>query len=656
MIGGDLRGGTGNMSGRIRSFGTLGNVTVMGSVVGSGPNSGAINSDGNLGLVQINHDIKGGTQAGAGYVSSNFGNVAGVSVGGSLIGTVGNDAIVGCGGTLGPVEIGGDIQGGSGSFSGGIGAGTVTSVTILGSLIGGAGLESAEIKANSIGPVAIGVDQRGGDGRDSGRIRSFGNLGTVTIGGSLIGGKGIGSGRMASDGAMGHIYIFGNLLGGGDSSTGRIESSNTLAGVAIEGSLIGTVSDTGVIFSSGAMGAVVIGADLQGGSGQNAGQIASNSSIARVTVGGSVLGGGGKDSGEIKGLNVGPIWIGGDVHGGNGNDSGRVRSSGTMDSLTIAKSLIGGAGNESGTISSGDQLGILWIVGDVQGGSVSGTASLDSSGYVEGKRIASILIGGSVISGTNTGTGKLTKSGSIRAQDDLGPITVQGSLVGNSTNPVIISARGEAKPTGREDIAIRSLTVNQDVTYALVLGGYDVNGKGVNADAQVGDVLVNGDWQASSLATGVAPGPDGFFGTDDNAKLSGSGVKDDPAVISTIRSVTIGGQVSGSGSETDHYGFVAEWVVAFKMGGVDIPLMDGPHNDNVPLTPDGDVTIFEVADTSPAVVIDVVFALPASGDSLSKVQSVATAMGEPRLLSSDTTFPVDPTPEPLPATPVSLSL
>jgi hypothetical protein len=175
-------------------------------------------------------------------------------------------------------------------------------------------------------------------------------------------------------------------------------------------------------------------------------------------------------------------------------------------------------------------------------------------------------------------------------------MTVEGDLVGNSTTPVIISARGEAMPSGNTDVAMQSLTVNGSVTYALILGGYDVNGQGVNADAQIGSITVTGDWAASSLATGVTPGPDGLFGTDDDAELSGPGVKDDPNVLSQIGSVVIGGAVSGSGVSGDHFGFVAEWVVAFRMGGVDIPLNDGPHNDNVPLTKKGDVNILEVPD------------------------------------------------------------
>jgi hypothetical protein len=200
-----------------------------------------------------------------------------------------------------------------------------------------------------------------------------------------------------------------------------------------------------------------------------------------------------------------------------------------------------------------------------------------------------------LIAGTNSGTGTLTRSGSIRTQNDLGPTTILGSVVGNATNSAVISARGTALPTGDTDIAMHGLTVNGSVSFALILAGYDVNGLGVNADAQTGTITVGTDWDASNLVAGVSAGADGFFGTADDTKLSGSGVKDDVSVVSTIAGVSIGGQVAGDGVPTNHYGFVAEWIVAFKIGGNDISLNEGPHNDSIVVTQTGDVVILEVA-------------------------------------------------------------
>jgi hypothetical protein len=57
----------------------------------------------------------------------------------------------------------------------------------------------------------------------------------------------------------------------------------------------------------------------------------------------------------------------------------------------------------------------------------------------------------------------------------------------------------------------------------------------------------------------------------------------------------IGGSIAG-GVEGQHFGLVAEWVLSLEVGGVAVDLNDGPHNDDLPLTDAGDVTVLEVAD------------------------------------------------------------
>jgi hypothetical protein len=287
------------------------------------------------------------------------------------------------------------------------------------------------------------------------------------------------------------------------------------------------------------------------------------------------------------------VKISGDVRGGPGSSySGLIKSEyGNIAGIAIGGSLIGTA-SATGMILSGGALGPVKIGRNVQGGSVSGTNSLSSSGYIQGQQIASVDIGGSIISGTNTGSGTLAKSGSIRAQNDLGPITVAGSLVGNSTNPLVISGRGQAVPTST-DVAIQSVTVKGSVQFTNILGGYDVNGNPVNGSAQIGDVLVDGDWMASNIAAGVMAGPDGFFGTADDTRIPGGS----SGILSEIASIVINGKVEGtpaSMNATDHFGFVAELIGALKLNGIVIPLNPGPHNDDFAIGTTDDMTVLEV--------------------------------------------------------------
>ena len=104
-----------------------------------------------------------------------------------------------------------------------------------------------------------------------------------------------------------------------------------------------------------------------------------------------------------------------------------------------------------------------------------------------------------------------------------------------------------------------------------------------NADAQIGPVIVGGDWIASSMAAGATAGADGFFGNNDDTKMSGVGVKDMPTVSSKITSIVIGGQVLGSAAGGDHYGFVAENIGSFKLKGgtTTYTLTAGNSNDNI---------------------------------------------------------------------------
>jgi len=541
------------------------------------------------------------------------------NINGEFINVTGNSD-----GTIGQVTVTGSLIGGKGNNSGEISAtGNIGNVTVGGSLIGGSGFGTGEIFAGgNLGNVTIGGNVLGSGGNASGSIIADGTLTSVTVAGSLTGGAGDYSGEIGSDvfstGDVGPVQIGGNVVGSGGNYSGSIFAGGNLASVTVGGALDGGAgSPSGAIFAIGNMGQVQIGKGVQGSTGPlYSGTIIANGTLAGVTVGGSLSGGTGAYSGAIvDDGNLGQVTITGNLQGAGGEFSGVVGSfAGNVAGVTVDGSLgvVGGAGGDSGEIfADRGVLGPVQITGNLQGYSVSGRQSLADSGFIFGTRITSVSITGSVTAGKNTGTGKLTNSGAIRATYDIGAITV-GSLMGNSTNPVVISARGQEPGTlpanSTTDIAIAQITVvksnsvpnSGNVSFTNILAGYNPAGTGVNASAQIGPASVGGDWIARNLVAGAAPGPDGQFGTADDVAL---GHSDYPHAISQIGAqieigtqiesgIVIGGTVSGnSASPTTHYGFVAQEVTSLTVGTTTIILTPGVL---VPVGTSGKVNVYEL--------------------------------------------------------------
>jgi hypothetical protein len=529
--------------------------------------------------------------------------IGSITVGGSLIGGTNNQSgQIGSGGNIGKIKVSGDLAGGAGADTGEIDSGgAIAQLTVGGSLRGTAAADSGEIFSRGvIGPVTIGGSLFGGAGDDSGGIDAGGSIGNVTVGGSLIGGGGFDTGEVLSGGSLGMLTVGGDLVGGSQGNSGDIDVNGAVAGVKVGGSLIGGAgSDSGEVLAGGNIGLITIGGGLFGGSGPDSGAINGGKAVAGVTVGGSLVGGSGNDTGEILvGTGLGPTTVRGDLRGGAGSSTGDV-TAGTISSISVGGSVVGGVGNSSGVILGSGAIGSVAIGHDLVGGSISGASlGLDSSGYIQGQRIGRVAVGGSVIAGSNTSAGgTLAHSGAIQAVDDLGPVTVKGNLVGDPTNPVVISARGRAglPVTTTIDLAIASLTVGGRVERALILAGYDVFGNPVNGQASIGAVKVGGDWVASSLVAGAMSLLPGFnFGTATDTEIGGLEPSEDR--IAQIASITIGGQAIGTVGGTDHFGFVAERVGSLSVGGTVIPLHAGPSNDGLTTVgPTGDLTVFEVA-------------------------------------------------------------
>jgi len=500
-------------------------------------------------------------------------------------------------GLLSALKVAGDVKDVGIITSGGVN-GKIGSITIAGSLIGGElGASGVIASSGDIGSIKIGRDFVGGTGESAGLILGQAKIGSVTIGGSLFG--------------AGPVKIGRDVIGGDGPLSGTIDCGGKLTSITIGGSLIGgagddtytdanTVFHEGQVFAIGGIGPVKVGHDVIGGDGFGSGEIRTDAAMGPVTIGGSLIGGEGLAAGHIASEgDMAAVKIGRDVIGTPGAYNGYIESFGTLAGVTIGGSLIGGSGFFSGAITSFGEMGAVNIRGDVIGTSVTGpsTASIDYSGYIGGGRIASIVIGGSLIAGIdNSITLDLFHNGSIRVIDDIGAITVKGSLIGHSTSngfsPVIISARGQETPApgATSDVAIKSLKVGGRVEHAQILAGYDSNLNPANGNAQIGKVSVGKDWIASDLVAGVKDTSADGFGDRDDVLINMTA----DTVIAKIASIAIKGAVLGSSAEADHFGFVAQSIGSFKAAGFKAPL-SAASSDFILLSPaTGDVTVREV--------------------------------------------------------------
>jgi hypothetical protein len=400
---------------------------------------------------------------------------------------------------------------------------------------------------------------------------------------------------------------------------------NSLGSVVIDGSLIGgnlvsgdanqTGSIDGAILSNTTIGSVLIKGNIAGGSGANSGYISTgNGAMGTLTVGGgdkpdgSITGGSGASSGlvNIDGA-LGKVSLAQNLTGGSGENSGQLSINGAINSVKIGGSVTGGTADFTGNIIATGLIKSASITGDLTGGD-SGATMLVNTGYVQASGIGTMAIKGSLVAGT-AGAGGLDTSGAIRSTISIGSLTI-GSIVGNATNPAIISAVGQASLTGNAttDVAIKTLKVTHNTTYGDILAGYNVDtqnstqllGTGVNANAQIGTVTIGGTYEATNIIAGAGPGTTGF-GTAGSAALSGPGVADLPTIISKISKVIIEGSVIPTPNNSDTYGIAAQYVASATVGKTKLTLLAGPDNDTFANGKDqqlpgatGDVFLYEV--------------------------------------------------------------
>jgi hypothetical protein len=189
--------------------------------------------------------------------------------------------------------------------------------------------------------------------------------------------------------------------------------------------------------------------------------------------------------------------------------------------------------------------------------------------YASGN-VGAVTVGGSVLGAGGQQSGSITA-----AAGSIGAVRITGDLTAGAG-----AGSGELRAV---ELAINPYVITGGKITSLTVGG-SVSGGGtagssvaILADRSVGAVTVGKDWTATSLVVGlIQPGPDGWFGTADDAILTGG----------TLGPITIGGQVHGTATAGDTFAFLAGEVLGLKIGGTAVPLRAGAQNDvNVQLDP-----------------------------------------------------------------------
>jgi len=263
---------------------------------------------------------------------------------------------------------------------------------------------------------------------------------------------------------------------------------------------------------------------------------------------------------------------------------------GDLTAGSIGKVKVGGDFN-NGSLKATSSIAGLTVVGEVDDVVVSAGTGIGAITAKAGLSRSTIGADGSI--GNVKVTGDLGGS-VIRAGTTLGAVSVSGDVIRSD-----FSAFGKAlAPAKGKDLAIKSLTVGGNVEDTRVFAGYDRNGVGLNRDAAIGAILVRGSWFASSVLAGVEVGTDGFAGTADDVSIAGVGVRDNPNIVSQIASITIKGQAFGTAAPGDHFGVVAEQIIAAKVGGTKFALTKGPRSPGDVLTIGGEGSDFIIREVT----------------------------------------------------------
>lgn len=622
IVGGSLTSGAGDIAGYIHTTGAIKSASITGSIDGSHAdtaNEAGVVSD--LGIKSIS---VGGAVLGGGFKNTGviIAGLADASTGLILKGTT----------KISTVTIGEDVIGGAGKYSGAIiGWAGLGTVTVGGKLTGGTGEDSGTIQAGGI--TVIPTPNPDPTKPQSKSVIAGGNLGEVSIGGDVTGNDGVRSAAILSWGAVtekgktiggsfGDVHIEGSLTGGDGQYSALVYGYAGLKNAMVTGDLIGGEGDDSgrIATDAGPLGTVHVGGDLKGGAGVESGTIFAGNefkqkgkprlgNIGSVFIGGEILGGGDQDAGSVwADNNIGTITVKEGMTGGTTNRTGNIIALGSVKTIDIGGTVTGKNFDYTGVVLAQHGIGEINITGSLIGG--NNTIATDPNGSIHTGRntgaiivgsydqgvifgsIGKLSIGGDIKSG-EVMAGKLQDSGAVRVNGYIGEMSVGGSLIGNETMPVWITALANPGTSVMNNVALKSLSVGENVDHALILAGVLAGTgdplQGATPGARIGDVTVGGDWTASSLAAGVKAGADGYGAGDTPSVNIFTGIT--KWGLSKINSLTIVGEVHG-GAEGDQYGFAAQSFGSITIDGVaqTIPAVDATQN----VTPDGSVKIHTV--------------------------------------------------------------
>jgi hypothetical protein len=170
--------------------------------------------------------------------------------------------------------------------------------------------------------------------------------------------------------------------------------------------------------------------------------------------------------------------------------------------------------------------------------------------------IKSVQIGGSLLGDSSL------------AAREFGTIAVAHDIAGATPGSVQILAYGaEQSPGTGVDNAIGSVTVGGRVVFTEIRAGI-FNGE-FNADGSIGKITIGGDLIASSIMAGTTAGSDAIIGTADDGVFSGPMTRNSDALVATIGSIVVKGQVLGTpDSSSDSFGISAESIKKAMVGPV----------------------------------------------------------------------------------------
>lgn len=621
-IGGSVDGGAGSYSGSVTStLGSVGNVKIGSFLSGSnGFHAGAIYGKTGVGNVWIGGSVFGGSNDYAGSIATQ---------------TMNGDTYA-----IGDVTIMGDLTGGSDFTTGQITAHNAGNIFISGKLDAGSVAGSGSIiLTNAFKSLYIGGDIEGGNTNFAGSVRALGDgakIDSVTIGGSLLGNDGLWSGGIDIDGAVTTFSIGGHVLGGQGTSSAAIDVDGAVSKLTIGGNIVGSATmgtDSAYVQLADVMNAA-IGGSITGGANTNSGSVDLGSGNSLV-IGGGVTGGSASSAGTVvfgtfKTLSVGTGHeTGVSIYGGDATGTGYIAGS-VSGSAKLAGSIVGGSGGTTGFLQlifakdvtiggniqggAGVDSGYFFSNGSVTGklivgGSVYGSDDVSNTGYIKVSSAKSIEVKGSLIGGDATmankvNTGYISAGGAIDSltiggniiggnqfnstnvnlggvrAGTIGTMLVKGDILGQNSEYVNITAQGDITKTSGTNLAIKSLTVNGNMNYVNILGGYDQSGSTLDGaggndggSAQLGTITVLGNFFNSTIATGVSNDNTAVnHWADGNnvllAKPTGSNI------VASIAKIVI----KGASFANVQNGVAAELVKSLSFGGSNVPVPAGAQN------------------------------------------------------------------------------